>query len=80
MRAASDKEWPEDLTEDGDKHLLNDKLLVPEDLVEALIDHWHNAELINPGGDRMQRDLKLRFELSPGHYAILNGYCNDCAV
>ena len=28
----------------------------------------------------MQRDLQWRFEFPPGYYAILNGYCNDCAV
>ena len=29
----------EGLTEDGDKLFLNDKLLVPENRLEALIDH-----------------------------------------
>ena len=80
VSAPSDDEWPEGLTEDGDKLFLNDKLLVPENRVEALIDHWHNAQLMHPGRDKMQRDLGWRFEFPPGYYAILNRYCNDCAV
>ena len=28
----------------------------------------------------MQQDLEWRFEYPPGYYAILNRYCNDCAV
>ena len=80
VSAPSDDEWPEGLTEDGDKLFLNDKLLVPENRVQALIDHWHNAQLMHPGRDKMQRDLEWRFEFPPGYYAILNRYCNDCAV
>ena len=80
MSAPSDDEWPEGLTEDGDKLLLNDKLLVPENRVEALIDHWHNAQLMHPGRDKMQGDLEWRFEFPPGYYAILSRYCNDCAL
>ena len=38
----SDEEWQEGLMEDRDKLFLNDKLLVPENRVEDLIDHWHN--------------------------------------
>ena len=68
------------MTEDGDKLFLNDKLLVPENRVEALMDHWHNAQLMHPGRDKMQRDLEWRFEFPPGYYAILNRYCNGCAV
>ena len=80
VSAPLDDEWPEGLTEDGDKLFLNDKLLVPENRVEALIDHWHNAQLMYPGRDKMQRDLEWRFEVPPGYHAILNRYCNDCAV
>ena len=40
----SDNEWPEALTEDGDKLFLKDKLLVPENRLEDLIDHWYNAQ------------------------------------
>ena len=80
MSAPSDDEWPESFTEDGDKLSLNDKLLVLKSWVEALIDHCHNAQLMHPGGDKMQRDLQWRFEFPPGYYAILNRYCNDCAV
>ena len=39
--APSDDKWAEGLTEDGDKLFLKDKLLVPENRVEELIDHWH---------------------------------------
>ena len=80
VSAPSDDEWPEVLTEDGDKLFLIDKLLRPENRVEALIDHWHNAQLMHPGCDKMQRDLEWRFEFPPGYYAILNRCCNDCAV
>ena len=80
VSAPSDDEWPEGLTEDGDKPILNDKLLVPENRVEALIDHWHNAQLMHPGRDKMQQDLEWRFDFPLGYYVILNRYCNDCAV
>ena len=80
VSAPSDDEWPEGLTEDGDKLFLKDKLLVPENRVEELIDHWHNAQLMHPGRDKMQQDLEWRFKLPPGYYAILDRYCSDCAV
>ena len=80
LSACSDDEWPEGLTEDGDKLFLNHKLLVPENRVQALFDHWHNVELMHPGRHKMQRDLEWRFEFPPGYYAILNRYCNDCAM
>ena len=80
VSAFSDNKWPEGFTEDGDKLFLNDKLLVPENRVEALIDHWQNTQLMHPGRDKMQGDLDWRFEFAPGYYAILNRYCNDCAM
>ena len=80
VSAPSDDEWPEGLTQDGDKLLLKNKLLVPENRVEAIIDHWHNAQLMHPGRDKMQRDLEWRFVFPPGYYPILNRYCKDCAV
>ena len=46
VSAPSDDKWPEGLTEDGDKLFLKDKLLVPENRMEALIDHWQNAQLM----------------------------------
>ena len=51
VSAPSDDDWSEGLTEDGDKLFLKDKLLVPENRVEDLIDHWHNAQLMHPGRD-----------------------------
>ena len=57
VSAPSDDEWPEVLTEDGDKFFLKDKPLVPENRMEELIDHWHNAQLMHPGRDKMQQDL-----------------------
>ena len=69
MSAPSDDEWPEVLTKDGEKLLLNDKLLVLEIRVEALIEDWQNAQLMHPGRDKMQRDLEWRF---PGYYAIFS--------
>ena len=80
VSAPSDDEWPEGLAEDGDKLFLKDKLLVPENRVEELIDHWHNAQLMHPGRDKMQQDLEWRFRFPPGYYAILDKYCSDCAV
>ena len=80
MSAPSDDEWPEGLTEDGDKLFLKDKLLVPENRVKELIDHWHIAQLMHPGRDKMQQDLEWRFKFPPGYYAILDRYCSDCAV
>ena len=80
MSAPSDDEWPEGLTEDGDKLFLKDKLLVPENQMEELIDHSHNAQLMHPGRDKMQQDLEWRFKFPPGYYAILDKYCSDCAV
>ena len=80
VSAPSDDEWPEGLTDDGDKLFLKDKLLVPENRVEELIDHWHNAQLMHPGRDKMQQDLEWRFKFPPGYYAILDRYCSDCAV
>ena len=80
MSAPSDDEWPEGLTKDGDKLFLKDKLLVPENRMEELIDHWQNAQLMHPGRDKMQQDLEWRFKFPPGCYAILDKYCSDCAV
>ena len=80
VSAPSDDEWPEGLTEDGDKLFLKDKLLVPENRMEELIDHGHNAQLMHPGRDKMQQDLEWRFKFPPGYYAILDRYCNDSAV
>ena len=80
MSAPSDDEWPEGLTEDGDKLFLKDKQLVPNNRVEELIDHWHNAQLMHPGRDKMQQDLEWRFKFLRGYYAILDRYCSDCAV
>ena len=80
VSAPSDDEWPEGLTEDGDKFFLKDKLLVPENRMEELIDDWHNAQLMHPCRDKMQQDLEWRFKFPPGYYAILDKYCSDCAV
>ena len=80
VSAPSDDECPEGLTEDGDKSFLKDKLLVPENRMEELIDHWHNAQIMHPGRDKMQQDLEWRFKFPPGYYAILDKYCSDCAV
>ena len=80
LSAPSDDEWPEGLTEDGDKLFLKDKLLVPENRMEELIDHWHNAPLMHPGRDKMQQDLEWGFKFPPGYYALLDKYCSNCAV
>ena len=80
VNAPSDDEWPEGLTEDGDKLFLKDKLLVHEIGMEELIDHWHNAQLMHPGPDKMQQDLECGFKFPPGYYALVDKYCSDCAV
>ena len=80
VSAPSDHEWPEGLTKDGDQLFLKDKLLVPENRMEQLIDHWHNAQLMQPGRHKMQQDLEWRFKFPPGYYTILDKYCSDCAV
>ena len=65
VSAPSDDEWPEGLAPDGEKPFLNNKLLVPENRVEALVDHWHNAQLMHLGHNKMQRELEWRFEFPP---------------
>ena len=80
VSAPSEDEWPEGLTEDGDKLFLKDKLLVPENRMEEHIDHWHNAQLMHPGRDKMQQDVEWRFKFPPQYYALLDKYCSDCAV
>ena len=80
VSAPSDDEWPEGLTEDGDELFVKDKLLVPENRMEELIDHWHNSQLMHPGRDKMQQDLEWRFKFPPGYYALLDKYCSDCAL
>ena len=67
MSALSDDEWPEGLTEGGDKLFLKDKLLVPENRMGELIHHWHNAQLMHPGRDKMQQDLEWRFKFPLGY-------------
>ena len=80
VSAPPDNKLPEGLTEDGDKLFLKDKLLVPENGMEELIDHWHNTQRMHPGQDKMQQDLEWRFKFPPGYYALLDKYCSDCAV
>ena len=67
-------------TGDGDKVLLKDKLLVQENRVEGLIDHWHNAQLMHPGREKLQKDSESRFSFPPGYHAVFNRYCKACAV
>ena len=80
VSAPSDDDWPEGLTEDGDRLFLKDKLLVPESRVEDLINHWHNAQLMHPVWDKMQQDLEGGFKFPPGYHAILDKYCSNGAV
>ena len=60
VSAPYDNHWSEGLTEDGDKLFLHDKLLVPESGPEDLIEHWHNAQLMQLGRDKLQKDLESR--------------------
>ena len=79
LSAPSDEDWPEGLTEEGDKLFLKDKLLVPENRLEDLIDHWHNAQLMHPGRDKVQRDFESRFFVPSGllrsFEPVLQGVC-----
>ena len=59
---------------------LKDKLVVPENRFEDLIDHWHNAQLMHPGRDKLQKDLESSSLFPPGYYAVLNRYCRAGAV
>ena len=43
-----------------------------ETRLEALIDHWHKAQLMHPGRNKMQRDPEWKFECPPGYDAIRN--------
>ena len=80
VSAPSDDHWPEGLTADGDKLFLKDKLLVPENRLEDLIDNWHNAQLMHLGRDKLQKDSESRFLFPPGYYAVLIRYCKACAI
>ena len=66
VSAPYDDDGLEGLREDGDKLFLKDKLLTPENRVEALIDHWHNAQFMHPRQDKLQKDLESRFLFPPG--------------
>ena len=80
LSASIEDDWPEELTDDGEKLFLKHKLLVPENRVEDLIDHWHNVQMMYPGRDKSQKDLESRFLFPPGYYAMLNRYSKACAV
>ena len=80
VSAPCDDDWPEGLTEDRDKLFHKDKLLVPENRVEDLIDQWHNAQLMDPERDKLQKNLESRFLFPPRYYAVLNWYCKACVV
>ena len=60
VSAPSEDDWPVGLTEDGDKIFFKDKLLVPGNRVEDLIDHWHNGQLMHSGRAKLQKDLESR--------------------
>ena len=79
MSAPSDDDGPEGLTEDRDKLFLKYKLLVPQSQAEDLIDHWHNAQLMHPGRDKLQNDLESRFSFPPDLFRsfepVLQGMC-----
>ena len=66
MSAQSDDDWLEGWTADGNKLFLKYKLFVPQNRFEDLIDDWHNAQLMHPGRDKLQKDFESRFLFSPG--------------
>ena len=57
VSAPSDDHRLEGWKKDGDKVFLKDKLLVPSNQVEDLLDHWHNAQLMHPGRGKLHKDL-----------------------
>ena len=54
--------------------------MVPGNRMGDLIDHWHNAQLMHPGQDKLRKDLESRVLFPPGYYADLNRYYKACAV
>ena len=80
VSAPFDEDWPGGLTEDGDRLSLKDKVLVPETWLEDLIHHWHDAQLMHPGREKLQKDMESRVLFPPGYYAVLNRYFKACAV
>ena len=78
VSAPSDDDWPEGLTEDGDKLFLKDKFSGPENRVEHLSDGWHKVQLMHLGRDKSQKYLESRFLFPPGYYAAVNRYCKVC--
>ena len=66
MRVPFLDDWPDKLTEDGDKVFLKDMLLIAKNRVEDLTDHWHNNRLMHSGRDKLQKNSESRFLFSPG--------------
>ena len=75
VSAPSDDDWTEGLTEDGDKLFLKDNLLVPEYRLEDLIDHWHNAQLLHPGRDCLQKGSDFEIFVPSGLLRRAQGVC-----
>ena len=80
MSAPSNSDWPEGLTEDGDKLFLHHELSILKNPLEDLIHHWHNAQFTYPRRDKWQKHRESRFLFPPSCYAVLNWYCKACAI
>ena len=74
VSAPSDDELPKGSTEHGETLFLNEKRSVQKTPVQALIDHWQNAQFMHSRGAKMQWYLIWRREFPPEYYAILNRY------
>ena len=75
--APADDHWPERWTEDKEKFVLNNNLLIPKNWVEDTIDHWQNTQLMHPGRDYEHKDLELRLRFGTWYFrkrSILNDY------
>ena len=80
VSAPCNNDLPEGLPEDADKLFLKDKVLVPENRPEDVIQHWHNAQWMRPGRNKLQNYFESSFLFPPGYYTVLNRYCKACAV
>ena len=65
VSAPSNDDWLEGWMEGREELSLKDKLLVHESWTEDLIDQWHNAQLMHPRRDILQKDLESRFLFPP---------------
>ena len=74
-----DEEWPQGLSVEHEKMLLNGKLLVPESRAKDLLDEWHQ-ELMHPSAARQWKDMEPRILFPHGARELLNKVTDHCQV